>query len=98
MAGTVAGGVRAGVQNKTKYGADFYARIGSLGGQKSRTGGFYANRELASVAGKIGGTMSRRRKLTEDERWKLRQRPEVLQAYERLVAIREEHQRTRAVR
>lgn len=32
------------------------------GGKLGRTGGFYANRELASKVGVIGGTKSRRRK------------------------------------
>ena len=51
MAGTKDGGKAAAATNKKKYGADFYARIGAAGGKKGRTGGFYANRELARVAG-----------------------------------------------
>lgn len=62
MAGTIAGGKAAARTNKAKYGRDFYARIGAEGGRKGTTGGFYANRELARVAGKIGGTISRRGK------------------------------------
>ena len=62
MAGTKSGGLRAANTNKTKYGRDFYAKIGAKGGRKSRTGGFYANPELASRAGKIGGRVSRRSK------------------------------------
>lgn len=62
MAGTVDGGKAAAVTNRSKYGADFYAKIGALGGKKGRTGGFYANRELARLAGKKGGTISRRGK------------------------------------
>lgn len=60
MAGTKIGGRNAAASNKLKYGADFYARIGRKGGQNSRTGGFYANRELASQAGMKGGRISRR--------------------------------------
>ena len=64
MAGTVPGGKAAATTNKKKYGADFYARIGAMGGKKGRTGGFYANRELARVAGAKGGRISRRTKKT----------------------------------
>lgn len=62
MAGTKAGGKAAASTNKTKHGADFYARIGAMGGRKGHTGGFYANRELARVAGARGGRISRRTK------------------------------------
>lgn len=62
MSGTKKGGKAAATTNKTKYGADFYARIGSAGGKKGRTGGFFANRELARVAGAKGGRISRRTK------------------------------------
>jgi general stress protein YciG len=64
MAGTKAGGKAAAATNKTKYGADFYARIGAKGGKKGHTGGFFANRELARVAGAKGGRISRRSKKT----------------------------------
>jgi uncharacterized protein len=60
MAGTVKGGKLAAEKNKQKYGADFYAKIGAKGGKKSRTGGFFANRELARIAGAKGGRISRR--------------------------------------
>lgn len=62
MAGTKAGGIKAAVTNKTEYGADFYARIGAIGGKKGRTGGFAANPELARIAGAKGGRASRRGK------------------------------------
>ncbi len=62
MAGTKAGGQKAAARNKKLYGADFYARIGAKGGKKGRTGGFYANRELARIAGAKGGRISRRSK------------------------------------
>jgi hypothetical protein len=38
----------------------FMLALGAIGGKKGKTGGFYANRELASQAGKIGGLVSRR--------------------------------------
>ena len=62
MAGTKAGGQAAAKTNKAKYGSDFYAKIGAAGGKKGRTGGFYANRELARAAGARGGRVSRRTK------------------------------------
>lgn len=62
MAGTKDGGMKAANTNKTKYGKDFYARIGQMGGKMGHTGGFYANRDLARKAGAIGGRVSRRRK------------------------------------
>lgn len=65
MAGTVTGGRSAAKTNKEKYGADFYAKIGAKGGRKGRTGGFFANRELARIAGAKGGRISRRTKKTD---------------------------------
>lgn len=62
MAGTKEGGARAAATNKQKYGSDFYAKIGAKGGKKGRTGGFFANRELARIAGAKGGKISRRTK------------------------------------
>ena len=62
MPGTVEGGRKAAATNKTRHGKDFYAKIGAKGGKLGRTGGFYANRELARVAGAKGGRISRRRK------------------------------------
>ena len=60
MAGTKAGGLKAAATNKAKYGDEFYARIGRKGGQRGTTGGFYANRELARIAGAKGGKLSKR--------------------------------------
>lgn len=62
MAGTKAGGLAAAATNKRKYGPDFYGKIGAIGGKKGRTGGFFANRELARIAGAKGGKISRRTK------------------------------------
>ena len=62
MAGTHKGGQAAAATNKKKYGADFYARIGKSGGHAGRTGGFFANRDLARKAGAAGGRISRRGK------------------------------------
>lgn len=60
MPGTKAGGLKAKQTNLQRHGDDFYKRIGSKGGQAGGTGGFYANRELAKIAGAKGGAKSRR--------------------------------------
>lgn len=62
MAGNKEGGLKTAKTNKERYGEDWYKKIGSIGGQKSTTGGFYANRELAREAGRKGGLNSRRGK------------------------------------
>lgn len=61
MSGTVAGGRKTARTNKKLYGKDYYRTIGAMGGKNGHTGGFYANRELASIAGRKGGTISRRK-------------------------------------
>lgn len=66
MAGTKAGGRAAADKNKQIYGEDFYSKIGSIGGKRGRTGGFYANRELARKAGAKGGSISRRTKVLQE--------------------------------
>lgn len=62
MAGNITGGRKAAAANKRKYGEDFYGRIGAKGGKLGKTGGFFANRDLARRAGAKGGTISRRTK------------------------------------
>ncbi len=72
MAGTVAGASKAAAKNLARDPL-FYARIGAKGGRNSNTGGFNSEKvgtdgltgfERAKVAGKIGGTRSRRRAKT----------------------------------
>lgn len=65
MGGTVSGGLKAAKKNKAKD-PDFYRKIALLSqdswernGKKPR--GFAANRELAKMAGRKGGTISRRK-------------------------------------
>lgn len=41
---------------------EFMRQIGAEGGKLGTTGGFYQNRELASIAGRKGGSISRRTK------------------------------------
>lgn len=66
MAGTKTGGIKAAATNKRKHGKDFYKRIGALGGQKSKGGGFAANPELAREAGRRGGLKSRKNRSKMD--------------------------------
>jgi len=69
MAGTTEGGRKAAATNKAKYGRGFYAHIGSMGGKKSRSGGFASDKvgkdgltgaERAREAGRKGGLISKR--------------------------------------
>lgn len=61
MAGTTKGGKAAAATNMKRHGRDFYAIIGAIGGKRGTTGGFAANHELARIAGRKGGLMSKRR-------------------------------------
>lgn len=70
MAGTKAGGVKAAQTNKVRHGKDFYKKIGTKGGKLGTTGGFASDvvgldgltgHERASVVGKKGGFISKRR-------------------------------------
>lgn len=64
MAGTVAGGKHAAETNKRLYGDGFYARIGEMGGTKSRLGGFAYSKlhglDTHIKAGQKGGKISSR--------------------------------------
>lgn len=62
MAGTKEGAAKTRAAIYEKYGADFYRRVGRIGGQNGHSGGFAANRELARIAGQKGGRISRRGK------------------------------------
>lgn len=74
MAGTQDGGKAAAGTNKKKYGADFYARIGAMGGRKGHTGGFgsklvdengMTGQDRAREFGRVGGRISRRTKASK---------------------------------
>ncbi len=71
MSGNLEGGIKAAKTNKTKYGHDFYVRIGAMGGKLGRTGGFASSlvgpdgltgRDRARLAGATGGKISKRGK------------------------------------
>lgn len=62
MSGTPSGGKKARDTNLKRHGKDFYRKIGTKGGRIGRTGGFFANRELARKAGTKGGRISKRTK------------------------------------
>lgn len=67
MSGTKDGGRKAKETNLRKHGSDFYKRIGAKGGRNGHTGGFAANRELASIAGRKGGIISSRKGVKNGE-------------------------------
>ncbi len=60
MAGTKAGGLKTAATNIERHGKDFYKEVGRKGGKAGKTGGFAANPELAKIAGRKGGLISRR--------------------------------------
>lgn len=62
MAGTKAGGLKACKTIYKNHGKNFYKRIGAIGGHNGHTGGFASNPELARIAGRKGGLISRRGK------------------------------------
>lgn len=67
MSGSHIGGIRASITNKEKHGEDFYQRIGRKGGKKCGIKkGFALNPKLASIAGRKGGSISRRGKAKND--------------------------------
>lgn len=60
MSGTKAGGIKTAKANKERHGSDFYKRIGAMGGASGNTGGFQKGSELARIAGRKGGRISKR--------------------------------------
>lgn len=70
MSGTLEGGRKARDTNYKLHGKDFYKRIGAIGGRNGKgpnyTGGFAANPELARMAGRKGGRISRRGPAKDD--------------------------------
>ena len=61
MSQTPEGAIKARQTMLSKYGSDYYQKIGASGGKASNTGGFYTNPELAKRWGTVGGTNSKRR-------------------------------------
>jgi len=75
MAGNSKGGYLAAKKNIERHGADFYAKIGAMGGKKGRTGGFASKivgpdgltgPQRAKAAGQLGGRISRRKAVKSD--------------------------------
>jgi len=63
MAGTIAGGRKASITNKQKYGEDFYRRIAAIGGRVKVPKGFaMMDRQKVVEAGTKGGYKSKRGK------------------------------------
>lgn len=64
MSGTTAGGKKAAKRNIELYGADYYSRMGKIGGKKGTGHAFAHGKVSPSEAGKIGGQVSKRGKVT----------------------------------
>ena len=71
MVQTKEGGRKTAQTIKEKWGSDFYREIGRKGGKNGHTGGFASDvigrdgltgKERARIAGKKGGTISKRKK------------------------------------
>ena len=64
MAGTKAGGEKARKTNLERHGADYYQRLGKISGSQRRpeTRYFFKNPKAAQIAGRKGGSISRRGK------------------------------------
>lgn len=65
MVGTKAGSIKAQATLRAILGDNYnqyFKEIGAKGGRNGHTGGFFANRELARIAGRKGGSISRRGK------------------------------------
>ena len=64
MGGTKVGGIKAAQTNKERHGEDYFVKVGRLGGiKKGVRKGFATNPELAKIAGRKGGKISRRGKV-----------------------------------
>lgn len=66
MSGTLAGGRKASITNKSKN-PNFYREIGAIGGKKGKADGTIKGfaampREKRVAAGRLGGSISTRRK------------------------------------
>lgn len=64
MAGNKQGGLKAAQTNKIKHGSDFYSSIGSKGGKKQHPNKGFGSmtKEQRQAIGKIGGSISKRKK------------------------------------
>lgn len=69
MPGTKLGGKKIYQTNTKRYGDDYYSRIGAMGGRvKGVAKGFSKNRELARIAGAMGGKISKRTRSKNKQR------------------------------
>lgn len=93
MSGTIAGGLQTVRTIKEVYGEDYYVRLGQLGGAAGHTGGFYANRQLASAAGRIGGMTSTRSK--HRRRLSAQRKKRIAEAYKHLEMVQKQWCRER---
>lgn len=67
MPGTTQGAIKAARTNIERHGEDFYSVIGQLGGKAPYKGlkGYASNPALASLCGKKGGKISKRKSSKE---------------------------------
>lgn len=65
MSGTSMGGKKAAAKNLAND-PNFYKRIGAKGGANGHTGGFASDPFLAREAGRKGGLVSKRKKVTKE--------------------------------
>lgn len=77
MVGNRIGGLKARNTNLARD-PDHYSKIGRIGGKNGHTGGFAANPELARIAGRKGGQVSRRGPSKKETKTDQRQRMEAL--------------------
>lgn len=61
MAGTITGGKAAAATNKLKHGEDFYKKIGAEGGKNGKGHAFGHGKVDPAVAGRVGGSISKRK-------------------------------------
>lgn len=82
MAATRAGGLKAAKTVKERYGEDHYKKIGAVGGKISKGGGFAYNKEIAKLAGKLGGLKSRKGKsITALDKKKIAEIEKIIKEY-----------------
>ena len=64
MSGTLSGGKKAAATNKSRYGQDWYSKIGAIGGKAQVSKGFGCmTYEKRAEACRKGGTISKRGKI-----------------------------------
>ena len=93
MSGTKEGGLKTRQAIVSKYGEDYWKKIGAIGGTKGTTGGFASHyrgadgltgRERAKIAGSQGGKLSKRPKAVKLEELSTKQKGYLRRVIERV--------------